>query len=92
MSLDMAPMLAAVAAARQALEDGDAVDLAGLDLAINSLCEEAHALSGDARLAAAEQMIRLGEALDGLAAGLKRRGEAEQRQRAAGAYGGEDGA
>lgn len=83
----IAKLADAVIAARRALNDGDDVDLAGLDGAVARACEAAGAVPQRERANLAETLVSLANELDALALDIARRGGATRRQRAAGAYG-----
>ena len=87
LAAELAEIETAVAAARRAGAEGDAVALDGLDAAVAQACDAARALPAGERQAVADALVRLADALDGLANDIARQAEAARRRRAADAYG-----
>jgi len=82
----LADVAAAVAEARRAVDEGAAIDVAGLDTAVSEICDAAPGLASTERADFARDLAALADALDGLAAAIARQGEAVQRRRASAAY------
>jgi len=77
----------AIAAARAAMAEGAEIDVSGLDRAVAEICEATPGLPATERGGVATAFEALADALDGLAADISRQSAADQRQRAAAAYG-----
>jgi hypothetical protein len=84
---ELAEIAAAIDAARQAVAEGEMIEIDGLDEAVAKVCDGAQKAPAEERAALAQELVALAEALDRLASDMQQQSDAVERRRASSAYG-----